>query len=85
MNNAFNAFTKYCMPIPTWALCYIFNDDATGLSDDEIRMVDSFIRDNRFEIITPCDMEDEGSFTTCPAFGLPADCIECWCMMRKHK
>ncbi len=26
--------------IPTWALCYIINGDASGLTDEEIRMVD---------------------------------------------
>ena len=24
--------------IPTWALCYIINGDASGLTDEEIRM-----------------------------------------------
>ena len=26
--------------IPTWALCYIINGDTSGLTDEEIRMVD---------------------------------------------
>ena len=26
--------------IPTWSLCYIINGDASGLTDEEIRMVD---------------------------------------------
>ena len=26
--------------IPTWALCYIINGDASGLTDEEISMVD---------------------------------------------
>lgn len=25
--------------IPTWSLCYIINGDASGLTDEEIRMV----------------------------------------------
>lgn len=28
--------------IPTWALCYIINGDPTGLSDEDIKMVDGF-------------------------------------------
>ena len=32
--------------IPTWALCYIINGDASGLTDEEIRMVDEAIRKN---------------------------------------
>lgn len=26
--------------IPTWSLCYLINGDPTGLTDDEIRMID---------------------------------------------
>ena len=29
--------------IPTWSLCYIINGDASGLTDEEIRMVDEAI------------------------------------------
>ena len=32
--------------IPTWALCYIINGDASGLTDEEISMVDEAIRKN---------------------------------------
>lgn len=28
-------------PIPTWALCYLINGDPTGLTDDEIAMIDN--------------------------------------------
>ena len=28
--------------IPTWALCYLFNSDATGLTDEEIALIDLF-------------------------------------------
>lgn len=28
--------------IPTWALCYIINDDATGLSEEDIAQVQEF-------------------------------------------
>ena len=38
--------------IPTWALCYIINGDATGLTDEEIRMVDEAIRKNNIEDTT---------------------------------
>ena len=39
--------------IPTWSLCYIINGDASGLTDEEIRMVDEAIRKNNIEIISP--------------------------------
>ena len=38
--------------IPTWALCYIINGDASGLTDEEIRMVDEAMRKNN--IVTIC-------------------------------
>ena len=80
-------FTKYCEPIPTWALCYIINGDATGLTDEEIVMVDSWVKDSGYEIITPCEDEKGeffNSFCSCPAFGAPCDCTECWCMVREN-
>ena len=44
--------------IPTWALCYIINGDASGLTDEEIRMVDEAIRKNNIEIVSPRYNED---------------------------
>ena len=44
--------------IPTWALCYIINGDASGLTDDEIRMVDEAMRKNNIEIVSPRYNED---------------------------
>ena len=38
--------------IPTWALCYIINGDASGLTDEEIRMVDEAMRKNNIEIVS---------------------------------
>ena len=35
--------------IPTWALCYIINGDASGLTDEEIRMVDEAMRKNKIQ------------------------------------
>lgn len=37
--------------IPTWALCYIINGDASGLTDEEIRMVDEAMRKNNIDEI----------------------------------
>lgn len=39
--------------IPTWSLCYLVNGDATGLTDEEIALVDKWYQDNRVEIILP--------------------------------
>ena len=38
--------------IPTWALCYIINGDASGLTDEEIRMVDEAIRKNNIILVS---------------------------------
>lgn len=67
-------------PIPTWALCYVFNGDATGLTDDEIQMIDAWLNDNQLDVVC----EDEGAseyFTTCPSFGLPTTVIDCKCYL----
>ena len=44
--------------IPTWSLCYIINGDASGLTDEEIRMVDEAMRKNNIEIVSPRYNED---------------------------
>lgn len=62
--------------IPTWSLCYIINGDASGLTDEEIRMVDEAIRKNNIEIVSPRYNEDmctEPYFSHYPFFGLPTE------------
>ena len=60
-------------PIPEWALCYIFNGDMEGLTDEEIKMVndfeESFHQPNGVIIDTPKD-DQEPYFTHYLAFGL---------------
>jgi len=54
---------------PTWAINYIINGDYTGLTFEEVSMVESFIRhmDN-------FSTEGEEFFSYTPAFGLPCTC-----------
>ena len=33
--------------VPTWALPYMANGDATGLKDKEIKMIDNLLRNRR--------------------------------------
>ena len=66
--------------IPTWSLCYLINGDATGLTDDEIRMIDTWMNDWQVEIVFP--VTDEGGeaqpyFSHYPLFGLPAEVEDC--------
>ena len=63
--------------IPTWALCYIINGDPTGLSDEDIKMVDGFMQKWQVEIVSPLSQEGNVSFSHYPAFGLPAEVEEC--------
>lgn len=66
--------------IPTWALCYLINSDPTGLTDEEIEMVDKWYEQNMVEVVcTASGHEGECNpyFTHYPAFGLPAEVIDC--------
>ena len=63
--------------IPTWALCYIINGDPTGLSDEDIKMVDGFMQKWQVEIVSPLSQDGNASFSHYPAFGLPAEVEEC--------
>lgn len=67
-------------PIPTWALCYLINSDPTGLTDEEIAMIDQWTTENN--VLTVCTAsEQEGEcfpyFTHYPAFGLPTEVVDC--------
>lgn len=61
--------------IPTWSLGYIINGDATGLENEEIELVDKFIRDNKVVCVS-CD-NDDTYFSSCPVFGLACEVAEC--------
>lgn len=66
--------------IPTWSLCYIINGDATGLTDEEIRMIDNWLNDWQVQTVSPITDEEGNTqpyFSHCPLFGLPADVEDC--------
>lgn len=66
--------------IPTWSIGYIINGDSTGLTEDEIRMIDSWLNEWQVEIVSPIT-DGQGNalpyFSHCPLFGLPAEVEEC--------
>lgn len=73
---------SYTEQIPVYAMCYLHNDDASGLQDNEIAEIDSYFqqfydraKELNAHVIIGCN-DDEGSFTHRPAFGLACDCIE---------
>lgn len=70
--------------IPTWALCYLINSDPTGLTDEEIAMIDRWYAENNVtDICTAIGQEGEcyPYFTHYPAFGLPAEVVDCHVMI----
>jgi hypothetical protein len=71
------------LAIPSWALSYLVNNDATGLSDEDQAQVDSFMAD--FEagakslnahVMFADDAENGEFFCTAPEFGLACNCVE---------
>ena len=71
----------YVERIPTWALCYLVNDDPSGLSEEDIRMVDEFVNKNNVSIVDPVRTNEDGDFheyfSHYPAFGLGTDVVDC--------
>ena len=63
------------MEIPRWALCYLVNGDLTGLSDEEIKIVQDWERDNHVYDVE--SLEEEGSFSWRPEFGKACNVVEC--------
>ena len=60
--------------IPAWAVCYLVYGDKGGLSDEDVEMVDNFLKK---ENLTRCGIdvvtEEYCEFNSCPAFGLACD------------
>lgn len=67
--------------IPTWALSYLVNGDATGLKKSEIKMIDQLLRTQRIELVCPImDSIECGTqpyFTTEPLFGKATEVEDC--------
>ena len=66
--------------IPTWSLCYLINGDATGLTEDEINMIDQWTSDWQVQIVSPFTDEEGNAhpyFSHCPLFGLPSEVEDC--------
>ena len=62
--------------IPTWSLCYLINGDATGLTEDEINMIDQWTSDWQVQIVSPFTDEEGNAhpyFSHYPLFGLPTE------------
>lgn len=66
--------------IPTWSLCYLINGDTTGLTEDEINMIDQWTSDWQVQIVSPFTDEEGNAhpyFSHYPLFGLPTEVEDC--------
>jgi len=44
---------KIIEKIPTWAMCYLVNGDASGLTDEEIALTDEYCKRNYVSVVCP--------------------------------
>ena len=88
-----NQFSDYTFEsVPSWALPYIANGDAEGLSEDDISLVEKWenkmiklgFKPDVFDFVREgengevfIDPEQDAYFDSFPAFGLPSDCYCC--------
>ncbi len=66
--------------IPTWSLCYLINGDKTGLTEDEIHMIDQWINDWQVQLVSPLRNKEGDAqpyFSHYPLFGLPTEVEDC--------
>lgn len=65
--------------IPSWALCYLVNNDPEGLTDDEITRVNDWCATNHIvEVAPPTYPNCDAYFTAYPEFGdWPCEVYDC--------
>jgi len=77
---------KFEEKVPTWALCYLVNNDYSGITEEDKEMVDKFWdkyqrKADLFHcIITlnfPEDIDRDKYFSPFPAFGLACEVVDC--------
>ena len=75
-------FETYSCRIPTWALNYLVNADAEGLTDEDFALVRAWERkwDGPISIST----SDDPYFSNSPEFGLPCDVEDCEVLVRRE-
>lgn len=78
-------YIKTIEKVPTWAMCYLINDDPEGITDEEKAEIDEWWEKNRVEICSPIFDENgdwDNYFTTHPLFGKATDVVDCEILMR---
>lgn len=65
--------------VPTYALGYLVNGDASGLTEREVNEIDRLLREQAVELICPpsSDEERQPYFSHSPWFGKPCEVIDC--------
>lgn len=71
--------------IPTYALPYLVNGDATGLTAEDKEIIDEAYRTHCIEVVVPITDSVEGSpqpyFSSSPMFGKPTEVEDCIVIM----
>ena len=82
---------EFELAIPSWALSYIINSDASGLDDDEISQVDRYMAQFETEAksvggyIIIVASQDEPYFSKWPEFGLACNVVDCTLLIMDNK
>ena len=75
-------FETYICKIPTWALNYLVNADAEGLTDEDFALVCAW--EHKWD--KPISISASGNpyFSNSPEFGLPCDVEDCEVLVRRE-
>lgn len=80
-----NMNVKSVERIPTYALPYLVNGDATGLTTEDKRIIDEASCRHGIEVVVPITDSVEGSpqpyFSSSPMFGKPTEVEDCIVIM----
>jgi hypothetical protein len=72
---------KIVEKLPTWSLSYLVNADPSGLTDEDVKLVDAWCDRNNVQLVCPINDSVEADmqpyFTPFPAFGKACDVIDC--------
>lgn len=75
-------FETYICKIPTWALNYLVNADAEGLTDEDFALVRAWER--KWDGPISISASDDPYFSNSPEFGLPCDVEDCEVLVRRE-
>ena len=72
------------LPIPTYSLSYLVNNDPSGIENEDIKAIDNYMeqyyseaKEKNGHVLFSPDLDIEPYFTHFPEFGLACDCVPC--------